>query len=306
MSARDAPHAGAVHMAPAAPREQWLYWLVFVGGAEWMDPAVRHVIAPAAVVLREHRAVTRWFYLRYIEERGPHLRLRARVQPQAIDAVQRAVDAILLDGLMRLGEQGAGRRALLLDGAAPGSAGASHRGVHRALYEPEHAKFGGARGVALAEEVFEASSDMALEAVRALQPPRLRAQLVVTLMRELDEILPSRARPGFWSRYADVWSGAAKPGRHGLRERLAPAAARLRRDLGGDGAVAGRDAALDVAAKGYRTVLASTLAAVTAAGIDDPRHLASQYMHLTDNRLGFAPIEEALIALTLATEQSDG
>jgi len=304
MSVRAAPHVEAARVVP--PREGWLYWLVFPGGAQWMDPAVRHVIAPAAVALREREAVTRWFYLRYVEERGPHLRLRARVQPETIDAVQREVDEILLDGLVRLGEQGAGRRALLLDAASPGSGGGGHRGLHRALYEPERAKFGGAAGVALAEEVFEASSEMAIEAVRALDPPRLRALFAVALMRELDDMLPAGARPGFWSRYADIWSGATRPGRGGLRGRLARVAARLRRDLARADEVAGRDAALDAAAQRYREVLAGTLAAVTTAGIGDPRDLACQYMHLTDNRLGFAPIEEALIALTLAKEQSDG
>jgi hypothetical protein len=272
-----------------------------------MDAAVRTVIAPAATVLAEHEGITRWFFLRYIEERGPHLRLRAQAASATIDAVQRAVDNVVGDRLAALEQQTPGRRpALLLGSTIPGDVGARHRGMHRALYQPELEKFGGPAGVALAEEVFEASSRMALEAVRALPEPRSRVRFVLTLMHRLERLLPAQLRTDLWQHYARVWAGAMHEGHAGVLDRLAIAADRLREELAGESEPLVPDAGLAAAVAHYDETLSRMLAEAASRAIGHPLALSSQHMHLTDNRLGFTPIEEALIALTLSSDDVHG
>lgn len=281
-------------------REPWLYWRVFCGGPEWMDAGVREALVPAAAVLDAEPAVERWFFLRYVEERGPHLRLRARVRPEAIDTVQTAVDERLELGLAALAEAPGGRAALLLEGASPALGGGRLRALDRALYEPELEKFGGPDGIVAAERAFLSSSRLALEAVLRTPRSRERVRLASGIMVRLAAVVAPESPPALWTRYAEVWSGARKPGREGILDRLSRPAARLAHELAATADPAEEDPVLGALSEQHIRAVTDCLAAAGGRKIPRTMDLAFQLFHLTNNRLGLAPLEEALVALALA------
>ncbi|MEU5806019.1 thiopeptide-type bacteriocin biosynthesis protein [Streptomyces sp. NPDC047718] len=94
---------------------------------------------------------TRWFFIRYGED-GPHLRIRARglSAPTAADLAQELA------------------RAAKEVPAVPGPWPSRHGEVREVAYVPETDRYGGPRALPVAEQVFAASTQVALDALRDL------------------------------------------------------------------------------------------------------------------------------------------
>ncbi|MFF5703276.1 thiopeptide-type bacteriocin biosynthesis protein [Streptomyces sp. NPDC012794] len=92
-----------------------------------------------------------WFFIRY-GEGGPHVRVRVR-------GLSAAAAATLPGDLAR---------AAKAVPAVPGPWPSRHGEVRAVAYEPETERYGGPRALPVAEEVFEASTRVTLDAVRAL------------------------------------------------------------------------------------------------------------------------------------------
>ncbi|WP_394829655.1 lantibiotic dehydratase [Pendulispora albinea] len=122
-----------------APGSRWLYVKIEMGPAT-QDRILRTVLAPLVHELRAARAFEGWFFIRYADPE-PHLRLRFQGDPERL----------LGRVLPRLHE----RLAPLL---------ASGRVARMQLdtYEREVERYGGPRGMDIAERIFEADSDATL------------------------------------------------------------------------------------------------------------------------------------------------
>ncbi|MFD7630233.1 thiopeptide-type bacteriocin biosynthesis protein [Streptomyces sp. NPDC059851] len=96
-------------------------------------------------------SATRWFFIRYGED-GPHVRIRVRGlgAPVAADLAQQLA------------------RAAKEVPAVPGPWPSGHGEVREVPYVPETARYGGPQALPVAEEVFAASTQVALDALRAL------------------------------------------------------------------------------------------------------------------------------------------
>ncbi|HZT42757.1 MAG TPA: lantibiotic dehydratase [Chthonomonadaceae bacterium] len=129
------------------PGSDWLYAKLYSGTAT-ADAILREAIAPLAKGLLAEGAADVWFFLRYADPE-PHLRVRFQGTPESLRAhVLPALQAVLLP----LVEEGRAWR-LQFD-----------------TYEREVERYGGPEGIPLAERMFWADSEAALEILRALTP----------------------------------------------------------------------------------------------------------------------------------------
>src|SRR5262245_5701496 len=149
---------------------------------ETTDRILCEAVAPSLREMRNEGLYDAYFFLRYIDETGPHVRLRTNKE---------ALESRLRDSI-----------ALRLAGVAPDSQ------ITPARYEPEVAKYGGVEGMALAEAQFHASSEFALACLA-----RTRRHTGVRLLigaRELLWILEAAVAEPQWrgrvlAGYADYW-----------------------------------------------------------------------------------------------------
>lgn len=284
---------------------RWMFAAVSPGGAARMDLGVAHVVRSAARALRADPDAERWFFLRYFDRRGPHLRLRVRAADRdGLDRVQRRLWPVLQDGVRaaRDADGAAARKTLLPAPPHLQLPDGDHVGVEHRVYEPELRKYGGPEGTAIAEELFEASSD----AVLALDGERLggvdRAALAIALMQAAGRSLPADERAAFWDGYAAWWCGREqRPHAYpALRRGIDGAATRARPTLlaaARRGAQAPASDALDA----YGDAVARMLRAASEAGVDrDVPHLCFHHVHMTNNRLGITLTEEALLGAVLS------
>lgn len=119
------------------------------GPTEHVDAFLRDVVGPLLTGLRDDAALTDWFFIRYAEG-GPHLRVRMRGASQAtVDVVAAALATSIR------------------------ASGSAHGEVRHPAYEPETERYGGPAAIAVAEDIFCRSTDLAL-AILTSVPDRVK------------------------------------------------------------------------------------------------------------------------------------
>ena len=127
------------------------------------DRVLIEVVKPTVELARESMEVLCSFFVRYIDD-GPHIRLRIAT-PSSADQAE--------------------AKARLSQIACETCLGKSVKPVWKA-YEPEVARYGGPRGIIISEQLFEVSSEFALDAVadNAFRTQR-NARLASALLSEI-------------------------------------------------------------------------------------------------------------------------
>jgi thiopeptide-type bacteriocin biosynthesis protein len=287
----------------------WVYLKIYPGiKAGGMDAIVLDVVGDVL----ESVKTPPWFYLRYLDERGPHIRLRFAVSAAEVEAISEEA-AIRCEGLLdRLVSQpdGTYRGLIPLPLSAADNVLPTHFGVIREDYLPELEKFGGLAGMPIAERLFQRSSELAralLAAERLGEASRKTA--APSLMQVSLDVLGLEQRRGFWRRYAEHWLGGSKTAARAWREQFSTKYQTL------------KDAGLTpvAAASDLRPAESDAVSAWTSAlkdarrsygrcdGVSDEQReqMFGSFIHLMNNRLGIGPLEEAYLATLLELAEGD-
>ncbi|WP_055699103.1 lantibiotic dehydratase C-terminal domain-containing protein [Streptomyces silaceus] len=274
----------------------WWYVRAYPGHPDAMDEATR-VLIPWLSAVAAQEAASAWFFTRYWDMSGHHLRLRLRCSADGADRVHERLPELvgLLHGL---------DRPAPAERLVPGSVPQGLPLVKQArccLYAPELAKYGGARGVARAEELFTASCRWYDDQrIGALDPLFDRAALAVSYMRTLiGAALPdAEARTGFWTAHRRQWGRQlrmAAPAQEDLRGLLSRAAKGTKE--------ASVEASLQESVVRQVGTVVRTLDAAEADGNPVPRQsLLLHYLHMDLNRWGFVPAEESLLGVLASAD----
>lgn len=256
---------------------------------------------------------SRWFFLRFVDPYGLHVRLRLRARRGESAALRRAAMLACHRGLDALGTLLPDEyRPLVVPPEAPDPAWREQAlvSVRSTAYEPELEKYGGEPGMPAAEELFEASSRIAVAVLQAERGEALSRKTMAPCLMALaaDVFWPRDAAPS-WSDYATFWLGGDTAFAREWRERFFDQARLLRDqdvsvvpDAGGLPAPAGVllaewTRALRRAHAGYRRL--GTFREFPA------EELGSRFIHTMNNRLGLSPLEEAYLA-TLLEDRAAG
>lgn len=250
----------------------WLYLRIGAPGVQAAESLLRHVIAPfmSERGYLENDSRTRWFFIRYLDSTGLHVRIRICGQQHVLQEIESAL------------------RSTIGNWCAQGHGQINY--ICRAMYFPEFAKWGGIGGVRRAEKVFAASSRFAL-AMPATYWDR-RYGLALLLMYRGVGMLPSDERLSFIYNYAWYWYGGSDPSapriRDAVRKGAQRAASHLEKQMTAWESAEGRWQELMEA---YIKELGEDLLRAS-----HPSHRLFNHAHLTSNRLGVSPRDEALLA----------
>ena len=262
---------------------------MFAGGTEHLDGALAHAVAPAVRGGRDAGDISQWYFTRWVDQRGPHLRLA--LSGRGSDRLAEEIGAAL---------QNATGKDRVRDSVLPPPVsrrrGGEHVGVQPVEHRSERERFGA--GLADAEALFEVSSDAVTQALPSLPRGRERVAFGLGLMIALSELgIAREQRPGFWDTVAVRATGSSESGRKVLdrlaahAQQLGPELVAIARDLRGPGTVG---TALENYAQAFDQALARAESAAARA------ELVRHHAHLTSNRLGVNPLEELLLASVLA------
>ncbi|RCG30547.1 hypothetical protein DQ384_14670 [Sphaerisporangium album] len=295
MTAIQTTYARTAPAGFAGPGTDWWYVRAYPGHADLMDDATR-VLLPWLRAQAAGAGAPAWYFTRYFDMTGHHLRLRLACAPEVADRLHERVPEIL--GMLH--ELRGGPAERLVPGSVPTGL-PSVRRVRPCLYAPELAKYGGPRGAALAEELFTAACEWYVDNdLAGLAPLYDRAAVAVAFMGALvPAALGVGQVPAFWAAHRRQW---------GLQLRMSvPRPDDLRALL--SRASAGIRAAGDARARLRRDVgerVDAVAAALDRAGregnpVERPV-LLLHYLHMEMNRWGFVPAEECLLGILVANQ----
>ncbi|QWF82045.1 hypothetical protein HUW46_05482 [Amycolatopsis sp. CA-230715] len=280
-------------MVPANTADWW-YVRAYPGRVDLMDEAAR-VVLPWLRARADEESAVGWFFMRYLDITGLHLRLRINCDPDGVDRIHdRADELTALLHTVRGAGSGPG-----LTGRPPVLGRTGPKKVTPCFYAPELVKYGGRPGVALAEALFSAASRWYVDNdISAVDRRYERAAMAVRYLAEVvGTAMPGRERE-FWTAHRKQWGWQLRlevPDQQELREVLRTTA----------GGIAAASAIPPVSE--HAAVVAGTAArAATSAVPVDPANLLLQYVHLDLNRWGFTPAEECLLGIVAASSQING
>lgn len=278
---------------PAEQTSRWRSYSIFAGGAKNLDGALEATVAPVLLDALYQIPLERWGFIRWVDGRGPHLRLALRAGTVWDPGTAERIGDQLRAGLPAAQEAPVREPVL----APPKSlSGPAPVGVEIEPFEPAAVGFDSRDdegGAALSQ----VSSETVLRILPSLPRGHERLAYGLALLATLSSsALPPERRAAFWEESARSWVGQGQRAAQVL-EKLVAHGKGLQSDL-------------------VRTVLALTESDGPGAalrryadacealgeGTDEAGHeaLVRRHAHLTSNRLGVNAFEEALLASVLA------
>jgi len=284
---------------------EWIYLKLYLGQAvNKLDVLILETV-PKILAL-EH--FERWFFLRYLDEKGPHLRLRFKVPARHVARLTPSIRALCevgIEEMLRVAP--AAYRPMVLppgfDAQRSPSIDATV-GIVADTYEPELEKFGGLRGMPIAEEVFENSSRVALDILgdeaRALYSRKTITPCLMDVVR--DVFVPVEEAQRFWRNYSVYWLGGETTAAEDWRTRFFEKGTQLSErqiPVVWPADLPARATSLTEQWRRHLRRAARAFARLEDLGAATPDTLAFHFIHLMNNRLGLVSLEEAYLAALL-------
>lgn len=288
---------------------KWIYFKLYLGQAiDRMD----QLIVKLGQSVPNVEGVNNWFYIRYFDDMGVHIRLRALSRSRDSEELKGELHNLCANFLNAVHELlpssyypmvvPVGYEEAVEQGVAGG-----HNDVRIVLddYEPEADKFGGEIGVKIAEEVFRESSEMACGILSdEVQGFYSRKDMIPVFMNEcFKTFLPEGDEVAFWREYSFYWLGGNSPAAGDWREKFFRKGEELQEK---QVSVVPDYSALSERQQGYLDRWKDTLASAAAryremgASVNvSSEVLGFNFTHLMNNRLGIASLEEAYMSALL-------
>ncbi|MFE9254182.1 thiopeptide-type bacteriocin biosynthesis protein [Streptomyces sp. NPDC006879] len=267
--------------------------------SEWLYARLHHTshqhgeilagtLVPDWVAAAEQLGATGWFFIRYADTAGPHLRLRFYGPPAALDACWSAGRELWRRADDERGAPGEVHRIHPLAEDFTARRGSRHLSL--GVYSREHHYYGSPAATRIAEEVFQASSQVALDTVAATGADRItRALHAIGFLRACTSSLGPHQRDRIWRLHWQHWTAALGEDPEAL-ERTRECATHLSRTS---------PSRTTGPAEPLIRLAGQVVEGVHRALAVDPEAVASRlllmHMHMTLNRLGFLPLEEAVL-----------
>ncbi|MEP7185011.1 MAG: lantibiotic dehydratase C-terminal domain-containing protein [Rhodanobacter sp.] len=295
----------------------WIYLKLYLGRAiDRMD----QLIVKLGQSVPALTGVTGWFYIRYFDETGVHIRLRARPRREDEELLKNELSHLCANSLNTLHELVAGTYYPMVVPAGFEEAMQRESGglgnipndvtMMSDQYEPEIDKYGGPMGIRFAEDVFQTSSEVACRML-ADEASGLysRKDLIPLLMSDcVEAFVADTDEAAFWREYSFYWLGGNTPAAGDWREKFFEKSAELT-ELGipvvPDLSLL-PSSAREVAARWRNCLDVAVLRYRDMASVVDANHevLSFNFAHLMNNRLGISSLEEAYMATLLERRAS--
>ncbi|WP_423919787.1 lantibiotic dehydratase C-terminal domain-containing protein [Frigoribacterium sp. 2-23] len=277
-----AHEARAGERADRRPPEVWSYVSAYPERADDLDldRVLREWLVPLAA--RWEPRGERWFFLRFVDEHGPHVRFRLLSDPDVADALHHELFVARRRPLVG---RGASSRTSMLGAVSSSTDGGGTVRLIGGLYEPETGKWGSGAPLAAAERAFSSSSAPVLAAVadRGLDEEarvRIAATAQLAVVRAWSP--PADVIRAFAHAHRDWWAGPAT-----VQDAARPSAARLREIV---------EEVVDATDGNAWTPYAEHVVAGPHAPGRPLAYYLHHHLHLTANRLGLTPFQESTLA----------
>jgi len=288
----------------------WHFYKLYIGSHhDGMDFLIAEGLTPALALAPD----SPWFFLRYIDEKGVHLRVRFLLQNED-QSREAAIYATLHDALNRLPKRPASLWTPLVNFRDMPTFPEYQFPVHceRAEYQPETEVYGGETGMGIAETLFHHSSDIARAILQDESAHTVsRKDFVLPLMlAALQRFVPPGRHIAFLDSYATFWlAGSPDIGMMKntftdrawdlIDENVPLLSPQLRQQPHCAALLTRWESALEQTRRSYERHCERYNDGLA-------ENLAFQFMHLMNNRLGLSTLDEAWLAVLMSKSLEGG
>ncbi|AUZ27741.1 hypothetical protein C1T28_10465 [Bacillus subtilis] len=283
--------------------KEWVFYSIYVPRAEYLENIIINIVTPIVKQVKDSVQVHKWFFIRYIDMQGPHIRLRFLVNEDDIDIVEEITEEHLHRNLSKVLAEPLSEMSRLLP--VKTDTRSFESGFQQEEYEPEYEKYGGVQGVHIAEDIFQSSSELVLS---LLNDPGFkdndRFDFALFLMNKTAEhasLSADQARD-LWESMLHHWSGADYTEGITYKTKLEEAAEKRIDVINVVIEKMHSNPFVIKLTEGYQKILQRAFSQIQESEkIRTPHsHLSFHYIHMMNNRLGVWPIEEAYLGALLA------
>lgn len=258
--------------------------------------------------LADEPATRRWFYIRYLDDQGFHLRIRNFPGEAPADAADQEFSRIVAEAIGKLHLMPRSDYIPMLETGDPEIRYQSRPRAVSAEYRPETKKYGDGRSLEIAEDLFCASSTLAARIISwEMNGKASRKTLAPVLMSAtFDGLVDEGSKAQFFEAYSYFWLGGESYAAADFRSRsTAKADALLQEGIG----IAGSNVSLSAEESDCLTAWADALHSAKSSydelqppGRVPAESIAFHMSHMMNNRLGINVTEEAHLAVLVERE----
>lgn len=289
----------------------WVYYNIYSGSILKLDNFVEKLVKPVVAEVKKKFTIDNWFFIRYFDETGAHIRLRFLVDQnefaEIIDYLEVELNAKARTLVHEVNEVPKRILPINLGGTSHGNESSAR--AELSLYEPEYKKYGGIIGTELSEKLFSSSSELVIKIVAAINNNNIdRFFLGIRLMEKIIQIqIPNDVEKyEFLERYIDYWARENMRSQSTLSEKFKQAA-QSRKQLMENLNKMTFEQEIEEAISEYIIFHEAIFKKIVSyPEIEVESHeFCFNYIHMMNNRLGIWPIEEAYLAALLLAEYSE-
>ncbi|MGF7050667.1 thiopeptide-type bacteriocin biosynthesis protein [Paenibacillus sp. DS2015] len=281
---------------------EWLYYKIYSESSDHIDVMIKEIVAPACKLLIQHEIYPeKWFFIRYVDYTGFHLRVRFKISIQDLDQASNVLESYFSEITTCVLKMDAALHRSLIPiqqnhiNKNFESAGT----IELAVYEPEISKYGGIEGVVKAENIFQHSSELVLDRIEDIIVGQIdRYLLGLAIMKlKLDTLFLHEEKDElqFLRHYLFYWTGANySAGGQQLAKKFLDLTTKKVIAIESD-----MTELLPIVNLTYISQVASTTEQVLNISNKSKVELLFHYIHMMNNRLGITPLEEAYLAAIL-------
>ncbi|EME52536.1 thiopeptide-type bacteriocin biosynthesis protein [Amycolatopsis decaplanina] len=268
---------------------EWWYARLYPGAVSGMDTVAAGASRWAKRTAGEIDARC-WYFIRYLDATGVHIRLRIQADPDALDTLDERSGPLRELVATTDRPPAPEHRRLIPEAGALDTPGPS--GVRLGCYEPEIDKYGRDH-LPDAETAFQDSSELMLDLdATSKAQPGARAGLAARLMREAAAAVLTEAEiREFWPFHRNYWGEHLRL----LRQSKAALQKRLDTVVTTIGNHPPTETEIDLL-RAWSDRLARRIHATAPSRRS---RLFFHHLHMSMNRLGYLPAEEAMIGLAM-------
>ncbi|MDO8226582.1 thiopeptide-type bacteriocin biosynthesis protein [Bacillus cabrialesii] len=283
--------------------KEWVFYSIYVPRAEYLENIIINIVTPIVKQVKDSVQVHKWFFIRYIDMQGPHIRLRFLVNEDDLDIVEEITEEHLHRNLSKVLAEPLSEMSRLLP--VKTDTRSFESGFQQEEYEPEYEKYGGVQGVHIAEDIFQSSSELVLS---LLNDPGFkdndRFDFALFLMNKTAEhasLSADQARD-LWESMLHHWSGADYTEGITYKTKLEEAAEKRIDVINVVVEKMHSNPFVIKLTEGYQKILQRAFSQIQESEKirTSHSHLSFHYIHMMNNRLGVWPIEEAYLGALLA------
>ncbi|MCC9197237.1 lantibiotic dehydratase C-terminal domain-containing protein [Arthrobacter sp. zg-Y820] len=285
---------------------QWWTLSFYTGGFDVADGIIGELVTPLAAQAQA-KGARRWYYTRCMEPANAHVRLRILAEPEVLERLK-----FLLAALRDQASGVIGHLEVTHEYSEPATDRPNPGGTEQQnlRMEADLAKYGGVEGLALAEEVFELSSDLGAWATARFPKVQNRWALGSLLLFDSARAMMKGPRSASWPDRRRIswdyyWDSHLRSCTSGFGSRAASVrqamtvqvAAKVMPTQRLMAATAAESAVENWRRRWFRTIDTYLYRADKARLSRSAQHLTVYQAHMLLNRLGLSLREEAALGL---------